>query len=98
MVCGLPTSAGFQPALPTASRCATKLRIGVPSRRKCVCMSITNWPFSESARAAVLLRELVAQILDARLELFLLRGLRRRHELVARHELHRNRRREQRFG
>ena len=51
MVCGLPTSSGFQPALPTASRCATNALIGVPSRRKCVCMSITNWFFSESARA-----------------------------------------------
>ena len=51
MVCGLPTSVGFQPALPTASRCATNARIGVPSRRKCVCMSITNWFLSASARA-----------------------------------------------
>jgi hypothetical protein len=51
MVCGLSFSDGFQPARPTVSRCAMKVLMGVSSRKKCVCMSITNWFFSESARA-----------------------------------------------
>ena len=46
MVCGLPTSAGFQPGLPTASRSRTKVWMRVSSRRKCVCMSMMNWSFS----------------------------------------------------
>ena len=51
MVCGLPASAGFQPALPTASREAMKPMMRVSSRKKCVCMSMMNWPLSALARA-----------------------------------------------
>jgi hypothetical protein len=46
-----------------------------------------------SAAHALVLRQLVAQLLDARLDLLLLRGLRRGRELVARDELGRDRRR-----
>ena len=47
---------------------------------------------------AVLLRHARADVLHAHFEFLLLRALRLRHVLVARDELHRDRRREQRFG
>jgi len=51
MVCSLPASALFQPALPTAWRCRTNVMIRVSSRRKCVWQSITNCLLSASARS-----------------------------------------------
>ena len=54
MVCGLSTSAGFQPALPTASRWRTKVWMRVSSRRKWVCMSMMNWSRSASARSCAM--------------------------------------------
>ena len=54
MVCGLSTSAGFQPALPTASRWRTKVWMRVSSRRKCVCMSMMNWSLSALARSCAM--------------------------------------------
>ena len=60
MVWGLSTSAGFQPALPTASRMRTKPSSRVSSRRKWVCPSKMNCP----ARAV---RALVGQLRRGRL-------------------------------
>jgi hypothetical protein len=54
MVCGLSISAGFQPALPTASRWRTKVWMRVSSRRKCVCMSMMNWSLSALARSCAM--------------------------------------------
>ena len=51
MVCGLPARAGFQPALPTASRWRTKVMIRVSSRRKWVWQSMTNCLDSAAARS-----------------------------------------------
>lgn len=51
MVWGLPARAGFQPALPTASRARTKPIRRVSSLRKCVWQSMTNCFVSASARA-----------------------------------------------
>ena len=51
MVCGLPASAGFQPALPTASRWRTKPMMRVSSRRKWVWQSMTNCFESACARS-----------------------------------------------
>ena len=42
---------GFQPSLPTVARWPTNAMTGVPSRRKCVCMSMMNWPLSAFARS-----------------------------------------------
>ena len=52
MVCGLSTSAGFQPALPTASRMRTKASRRVSSRRKWVCPSKMNCPARLLARSS----------------------------------------------
>ena len=52
MVCSLPPSAAFQPALPTALRWETNVVIRVPGRRKCVCMSMMNWPERRAARSS----------------------------------------------
>ena len=54
MVWGFPASAGFQPALPTASRDRTNPSSRVSSRRKWVCMSMMNWPASALARSSAI--------------------------------------------